>query len=116
VIVVPVVIITTMFVVQYALAYYARQVLAGATQDGAAAGARQGSTPDAGAALADALIDQAGSSMLRSHTVSATSDGTTVTVRASGRVVALLPFLGGITVKAAASATIERFDPQGDSG
>jgi Flp pilus assembly protein TadG len=113
VIVVPVVILALMMVVQFSLAYYARQVLAGATQDGAAAAARQGSGPAAGQVLADQLINEAGSNLLASHSTSASSSGTTVTVSASGKVVSLLPFFGSITVRASGSAHIEQFDPQG---
>ena len=43
VIVVPVVLLAMLLVVQFGLAYYARQVLAGAAQDGAAAAARRDS-------------------------------------------------------------------------
>lgn len=110
---VPVVILALMFVVQYGLAYYARQVLAGAAQDGAVAAARQGSGPEAGLALTDQLIDEAGSSLLSGHSTSATTSGDTVTVSATGEVVSLLPFFGAITVRASGSARVEAFDPQG---
>jgi Flp pilus assembly protein TadG len=113
VIVVPVVILALMMVVQFSLAYYARQVLAGATQDGATAAARQGSSPAVGQVLADQLINEAASNLLASHTTSATSSATTVTVTATGKVVSLLPFFGSITVRASGSARIEEFDPQG---
>jgi Flp pilus assembly protein TadG len=113
VIVVPVVILALMMVVQFSLAYYARQVLAGATQDGAAAAARQGSNPGAGQMLADQLIEEAASNLFASHTTTGTATGTTVTVTATGKVVSLLPFFGSITVRASGSARIEEFDPQG---
>ena len=48
---VPLVLIALLAVVQYGLAYYARQVLAGATQDGAAA-RRSGGASSPGAAQA----------------------------------------------------------------
>ncbi len=50
VLMIPAIILTALFVVQFALAYYARSVLAGAAHDGATAGARRGSTAAAGAA------------------------------------------------------------------
>ncbi len=111
--VVPLVLLTMLFVVQYGLAYYARQVLAGATQDGASAAARQDSSPESGAALAEDLIDEGGGSLLDSYSASGSSDGQTVTVSASGEVVSLLPFFGTITVRAQATAKVESFDPQG---
>ena len=112
-IMVPVILLATLFVVQFGLAYYARSVLAGATQDGAAAGARRDASPGEGSALADDLIDQSASALLDSHTTQASTDGQTVTVTAEGKVVSLLPFIGSITVRASASATVEQFDPQG---
>lgn len=112
-IVVPLVLLAMLFVVQYGLAYYAREVLAGATQDGAAAAARQDSSPESGAALTEQLIEEGGGSLLDSHSTSATSSGDSVTVAATGQVVSLLPFFGTITVKAQASAKVESFDPQG---
>lgn len=115
VVIIPVVLLAMLFVVQFGIAYYARQVLAGATQDGAAAGARQGSTPAAGAALTDQLVDEAGGNMLHSHSINAASNGDVVTVSATAEVVSLLPFLGTITVQASATAKVEQFDPQGNA-
>jgi Flp pilus assembly protein TadG len=113
VVIVPVVLLAVLLVVQFGLAYHARQVLAGAAQDGAAAAARVDSSPSDGAALARTLIDTAAGSLLDdTDVVTATGDGT-VTVTATGRVVSLLPFVDGITVRAASSAKLETFDPQG---
>jgi Flp pilus assembly protein TadG len=113
VLMVPMVLFAVLAVVQYGLAYHARQVLAGATQDGAAAGARRTSSAAAGAGLADSLIEGSAGQLLSSHTSAASSDGTRVTVRSTGRVVRVLPFFPSITVAASASATVERFEPQG---
>jgi Flp pilus assembly protein TadG len=113
VIVVPAVVLSMLFVVQFGLAYHARQVLAGATQDGAAAAGRADSTPADGAALADQLIVAAGGSLLESHTTAAVTDGETVTVTAHAKVIGLIPFFGAIAVHASSSAKLESFDPQG---
>ena len=110
---IPVVLLALLFVVQFALAYYARQVLAGATQDGAAAAARQGSTTGEGTALTDQLIGEAGGSLLTSHTTNATIATGTITITSTGKVVTLLPFMGGITVRASGTAKVETFEPQG---
>ena len=112
-IIIPVVVLAMLFVVQFSLAYYARQVLAGAAHDGAAAGARQDATPEAGAALTEQLINESGNALLDLHSTTASTDGETVTVIASGEVVSLLAFFGTITVSASASAKVESFDPQG---
>jgi len=116
VLMVPLVLMTVMAVVQFGLAYYARQVLAGAVQDGAAAGARQDSSPGTGAALADELISEAASALLSSHSASGSSDGERVIVEASGQVVSVFPFWSGPTVSATGSATIEEFEPQSALG
>lgn len=109
----PVVLVALLFVVQFGLTYYARQVLAGAAQDGAAAAARLDSSPSEGEALAETLIGESGRALLNSYDASATSDGDVVTVSATGEVVSLLPFFDSITVKASASADVESFDGQG---
>jgi hypothetical protein len=104
-----------LLVVQFGLAYYARQVLAGAAHDAAAAAARERSGPGQGVALAEQLIGEAAGSLFDSHAVSTASDGDTITVTATGEVVSLLPFFGTITVTATGSANVERFEPQGGS-
>jgi hypothetical protein len=90
-------------------------VVAGAAHDGAAAAARQDSSPAQGAALAEQLIGDGGGSLLDSYSATSSSDGDTVTVTATGEVASLLPFFGTITVKATGSAHLERFEPQGGS-
>jgi hypothetical protein len=110
---VPLVLLTMLFVVQFALAYYARTVVAGAAQDGAAAGARRDASPASGAALAETLAEEGAGSLLTSHRAAASSDGDVVSVTVQGEVVSILPFFGSITVKATSSARIEQFEPQG---
>src|SRR5690606_17996 len=102
-----------LFVVQFALAYYARTVVAGAAQDGAAAAARRDSSPAAGAALADQLAESGAGSLLTSHSASVAAGDDSVTVTVTGEVVSLLPFFGSITGTASGSARVEEFTPQG---
>lgn len=102
----------TLMVVQFGLAYYARQVLAGAAQDGAANGARRDSTPEQGRILTEHLVDQAGSSLLTSYRAEVTIDADRVVVTVRGEVVSLIPFRGSIPVEASGSAPIEAFRPQ----
>lgn len=109
----PVVLVALLFVVQFGLTYYARQVLAGAAQDGAAAAARLDASVGEGEVLAESLIGEAGGALLESYDASVTSDGDVVTVSATGEVVSVLPFFGSLTVEASASASIESFDGQG---
>lgn len=114
VVMLPVVLLALLFVVQFGLTYYARQVLAGAAQDGAAAAARLDASPSEGQALTSNLIDEAGSSLLENYDVSAAADAEQVTITARGDVISLLPFFGTVTVEASASARNEDFDPQGE--
>jgi Flp pilus assembly protein TadG len=113
VIVVPVVVLAVLFVVQFALAFHARQVLSGATQDGAAAAARRDASVAEGEALSLRLIDSSAASLLSSRAVTSSSDRQTVTITATGKVVSVLPFMGTITVRATSTAKLESFDAQG---
>jgi hypothetical protein len=110
---IPVVFIAVMLVVQFALAYHARQVLAGATQDGAAAAARYQSSPGDGVILTRSLIAGSAGGLVHDTSVTASSTQRAVTVEASAQVISLLPFFQGITVRAASSAAFETFNPQG---
>ena len=56
VVMLPVILVALLFVIQFGLTYYARQVLVGAAQDGAAAAARLDSSPGDGEALVETLI------------------------------------------------------------
>lgn len=109
----PFVLIATMMVVQFGLAYYAQQVMSGATQDGAAAGARSGGSASAGEALAESLIDQGAGQLLSSSDAVGTSDGSLVTVTAQGKVFKVFPMFPTITVRATGSASVEEFTPEG---
>ena len=113
VVMLPVILVALLFVIQFGLTYYARQVLAGAAQDGAAAAARLDSSPGEGQALTEALIGEGGGALLDSYAAAVASDGEVVTISATGEVVSLLPFFGSLTVEASASARVESFDGQG---
>lgn len=113
VLMVPVVLLATMLVVQFALAYYARTVIAGAAQDGASAAARQNASAADGVALTESLVVEGASSLLDSHAVTASVTDDVVTLEVQGEAVSLLPFFGTITVRASATAPIEQFEPQG---
>lgn len=108
----PLVVIAVMFVVQAGLAYYTRQVVAGATQDGATTGTMYGFTPEQGAATAQELIDQAAGHLTTSSSSSWNASGDVVTVQASATVVKVFPLFPSFTVSAQSSATVERFRSQ----
>ena len=113
VLVVPLVLITVLLVVQFALAYYARTVVAGSAQDAAAAAARRGSSTAEGIALADSLVEQGAGSLLSAHSVTAAEDGRVVSVTVQGEVGSLLPLFGTISVSATGTALVETFAAQG---
>lgn len=113
VLMVPVVLIAMMLVVQFGLAYHARQVVAGAAQDGAATAARRDGSIEAGVQLTDGLISASAGQLLRSHSVSGSRSGDLVTVTATGEVVRLLPLFPSVQVSATGSAAVEQFRPQG---
>lgn len=110
---VPFIIIGMMLVVQFGIAMYARQVVSGAAQDGAATGALMGSSPGAGLAVTDQLVTEAGGHLVVNYSSSVSPAGNTVTIRAQADVVQLLPLFPTITVRAVGSAPIEQFAPVG---
>ncbi len=110
---VPFIIIGMMMVVQFGLAAYARQVIAGAAQDGADTAARQNSSVGAGLAEADALVAASGGHLLSGYSSSGSSDGEVVTIRTQANVVRVLPLFPTITVRGSGSASVEQFTPQG---
>lgn len=111
VLMVPFILVGTMLVVQFGLAMYARQVVSGAAQDGAAQGALVGSSPQAGLATTDRLVAQAGGHLLSNYTSSESSSADVVIINASADVVKLLPVFPTITVRAVGSASVEKFAP-----
>jgi Flp pilus assembly protein TadG len=113
VLMVPFILIGMMLVVQFGLAYSARQVMAGAAQDGAASGAREGASAATGQVVADELAQSGASHLLTSYSSSSSSDGNVITVTTQGKVLKVFPLFPSITVSATGSASIERFVPQG---
>jgi len=109
---IPLVIVAMMFVVHAGLAYHARRVVAGAAQDGAAAGARYGSSPDQGVVTARALLDAVGDHLLDDVQVTPSGDSGTVTITVTADVVRVLPIFPGFHVSATSSAAVEQFRPQ----
>ncbi len=109
----PVIVLAVMFVVQVGLAYYTRQVVSGATQDGAATGAMYGFMPEEGGATARDLIEQGAGHLTTGSAAAVSVAGDVVTVQASATVVKVFPLFPTFTVSAESSAPVERFRPQG---
>lgn len=108
----PFIVIAMMFAVQVGLAYHARQVVAGAVQDGAATAAMAGSSPAQGAATTETLIAASAGNLVSTPSVSASTSGEVVTVSAAATVVRVFPLFPTFNVSAESSATLERFRPQ----
>jgi Flp pilus assembly protein TadG len=106
------ILLAMLLVVQFSLAYYARQVLAGAAQDGAAAGARRDASPADATAVAAGLVDQAGTTLVESPVVEVEAVDDRMVVTITGDAVSLLPFRRSIEVSATASVPVEQFRPQ----
>jgi len=110
---VPFILISMMMVVQFGLAYYARQVIAGAAQDGAASGARDGASEGSGKAVADQLVQSSGRHLLSDYSSTWSSNDNVITVTTNGTVIKVFPLFPKINVSATGSASIEQFVPQG---
>jgi len=106
---VPFILVASMLVVQYGLAMYARQVLAGATQDGAALAALDGSSTGDGLSTTDQLVAGSGGHLITNYSSSASTTRTTITIVAQAEVVRLLPLFPSITIRSASSASLEQF-------
>jgi len=112
IVVLPTLLIAMMLVVQFALAMHTRQVMAGAAQDGAAAGAAADSSPGAGLAVTDSLVTSTVGGLVDDYSSSVTSNGADVTITVRANATKIFPLFPTITMTASASANVERFRPQ----
>lgn len=107
-IVLPVMIVLTMLVIQYALWWHAQHVVEAAAQDGLRAARSYQSTPAAGQAAARQYLRQVAPRLLQRPQVSVSSTPATLTVSVRADVLPLLAF-GRLQVQAAASGPLEQF-------
>lgn len=112
IVVLPVLLIMMLLVVQAGLAYHARSVMSTAAQDGAALAAASDSSPGAGQALTDQLIADAVGGLITNYSSAPGSNGTEITITVSANATKVFPLFPTLTLSAAGSATIERFDAQ----
>ena len=111
VLVLPVVLFTVMVVVQFALAFHARQVVTAAAQDAALAATAQGASPDTADTTARHVLDAAGRGLLHEPTVAVTADTDQVRVTVKGTVASVVPGLE-LTVTGSSDSPVERLRPQ----
>ena len=107
----PAVLLTVMLVVQFALAFHARQVLTQAAQDAAFAGSAHDATSDTASTVADRVIGAAGRGLVRDVNVSVTEDPTSVHVSIDATVVSVVPGFA-LHVDGDAESPTETFRPQ----
>ncbi len=105
---IPVVILFTMLVVQYALLWHGRHVAAAAAQDGLrAARAYQASAAD-GQAAATGYLTQVAPNLLRAPQVLSSRGAASVVVQVRAGVLSVVPF-GQFEVSSTATGPVERF-------
>lgn len=114
VITLPVVVVLTMLVVQYALLWHGRHVVQAAAAEGLRAGRGYESSAAAGQARAEGYLHAIAPRLLTATSVAATRDAATVDVHVRAEVLRVIPF-GSYRVEQSASGPVERFVPP-DSG
>ena len=112
VIIVPVIIIATMVVVQFALIWHGRHVAQAAAQTAARAAATYQGSADIGRADGDAYLAEVAPSLLPGRNISVTRDASTVVVTIHADVLTVIPF-GNFTIDERASAPVEAFTSAG---
>lgn len=108
VITLPVVIVLTMFVVQYALLWHGRNVAEAAAQDGLRTARSYQATPAMGQRAALDYLNQVAPKLLTSPHVQVDRTPTSVTVHVRAHVLSLLGF-AGLAVTETAAGPVERF-------
>lgn len=110
VLVAPVLLLTLMLIVQFALLFHARNVAENAAQEGAAVARRYDGTDDAARRRAAHYLDQVAGKTLTSTQVGASRSAEVASVTVSGTVVTLVPGLR-LSVSEAATGPVERYVP-----
>jgi Flp pilus assembly protein TadG len=107
----PLLLLMVMAIVQFALWSHATHIAQAAASQGLAAARAQSGTAAAGAARAQAMLDQLARGPLTGARVNADRTATTATVRISGTASPVIPFLR-LPVDAEAAGPVERFVPK----
>ena len=107
-IIVPIIIVFTMLVVQYAWLWHGRHVAEAAAQAAARSAAAYTSTASVGQADGASYLDQVAPHLLTDRTVTVDRGPQTVTVTVTATVTSVIPF-GHFTVTETAAAPVETF-------
>jgi hypothetical protein len=111
VITLPVLILLTLLVVQWALVWHGRHVAEAAAQDGLRAGRGYQASASSGRSEAECYLRAVAPRLLTSPQVDVSRSATTVTVHVRARVLSLIPAVDGIGVEETASGPVERYVP-----
>jgi Flp pilus assembly protein TadG len=110
VVVMPLLILTAMFIVQFALAAHAQHIAQSAASRALAVARADGSSGDDGQARAEAILQALGSGVLKNTKVSVVRDADQVRVEITGTAIEVVPGVR-LSVKAIAVGPVEKFRP-----
>jgi Flp pilus assembly protein TadG len=102
----PVLLVITIGVVQFALVYHARDVAGTAVQEGARLAAAEGRTPAEGAARAREVLESGLGSSAGGFTVTAQDSGETMVVHTEGDYPLFIPWVTGRSIAIEATAEV----------
>ena len=106
--VLPLLLVVLVGVVQFALAYHARDVATTAVQEGARLAAAEGRTPAEGAARAREVLESGLGKTGTGFTVTAQDDGEIVIVETAGDYPLFIPWLAGRSVEIEAESGVHK--------
>ena len=115
VLILPVVLLMVMLVVQFALAFHARQVVTAAAQDAAFAATAADAQPDTATLTASHVMTTAGTGLVHDVNVTVDDNGDRVHVDITAIVTSVVPGFD-LTVTGTAECPTEKFRPQSSSG
>lgn len=106
---VPVLIVLTLLVVQFALVWHGKQVAQAAAAEGVTAASGWQRTASDGAAEAERFLQQVAPQLLSDRSVTASDGGGSVTITVTAHVSTVVPF-ADFTIVESASGPVEQFE------
>ena len=110
--IIPVIVILSMMIIQFALVWHGRHVAQAAAQSGAIAAAGYRSSPGVGERTAEEYLAQVAPNLLAARSVTASADAAGVSVEVHAHVLTLVPF-ADFQVDESATSPAEAFLPGG---
>ncbi|WP_331732517.1 TadE family protein [Streptomyces sp. NBC_00989] len=112
-IVFPVILLTTIAVIQASMWYYAREIALTAAREGLTAARAYQASPADGTARAQEVLGRSAGDSLHGYGVSASTDGQRVRIQVSGTALSMIPGLSGLKITQSASGPVERWTTAG---